>query len=151
MAARQNKKKLEMEDFEEARDKIWMGPARKSKVVSEEERRTTAYHEAGHAILAVLLPRQRTRNLHKVTIMPRGRAGGITFTLPDETNYMTKDAFRAQIVMAMGGRAAEQLVFKQVNTGAGGDLQQATKTARSMVTRFGMSSPTSRTRLVPRF
>jgi len=139
MAARQNKKKLEMEDFEEARDKIWMGPARKSKVVSEEERRTTAYHEAGHAILAVLLPRQRTRNLHKVTIMPRGRAGGITFTLPDETNYMTKDAFRAQIVMAMGGRAAEQLVFKQVNTGAGGDLQQATKTARSMVTRFGMS------------
>jgi cell division protease FtsH len=139
MAARHNKKKLEMEDFEEARDKIWMGPARKSKVVSEEERRTTAYHEAGHAILAVLLPRQRTRSLHKVTIMPRGRAGGITFTLPDETNYMTKDAFRAQIVMAMGGRAAEQLVFKQVNTGAGGDLQQATKTARSMVTRFGMS------------
>ena len=139
MAARQNKKKLEMEDFEEARDKIWMGPARKSKVVSEEERRTTAYHEAGHAILAVLLPRQQTRSLHKVTIMPRGRAGGITFTLPDETNYMTKDAFRAQIVMAMGGRAAEQLVFKQVNTGAGGDLQQATKTARNMVTRFGMS------------
>jgi cell division protease FtsH len=139
MAARQNKKKLEMEDFEEARDKIWMGPARKSKVVSEEERRTTAYHEAGHAILAVLLPRQRTRSLHKVTIMPRGRAGGITFTLPDETNYMTKDAFRAQIVMAMGGRAAEQLVFKQVNTGAGSDLQQATKTARNMVTRFGMS------------
>ena len=89
MAARHNKKKLEMEDFEEARDKIWMGPARKSKVVSEEERRTTAYHEAGHAILAVLLPRQRTRSLHKVTIMPRGRAGGITFTLPDETNYMT--------------------------------------------------------------
>lgn len=139
MAARHNKKKLEMVDFEEARDKIWMGPARKSKVVSEEERRTTAYHEAGHAILAVLLPRQRSRSLHKVTIMPRGRAGGITFTLPDETNYMTKDAFRAQIVMAMGGRAAEQLVFKQVNTGAGGDLQQATKTARNMVTRFGMS------------
>ena len=139
MAARHNKKKLEMEDFEEARDKIWMGPARKSKVVSEEERRTTAYHEAGHAILAVLLPRQASRSLHKVTIMPRGRAGGITFTLPDETNYMTKDAFRAQIVMAMGGRAAEQLVFKQVNTGAGGDLQQATNTARNMVTRFGMS------------
>ena len=139
MAARHNKKKLEMADFEEARDKIWMGPARKSKVVSEEERRMTAYHEAGHAILAVLLPAQKARALHKVTIIPRGRAGGVTFTLPGETAYMTKDAFRARIVMSMGGRAAEQLVFKQINTGAGSDLQNATSMARQMITRFGMS------------
>lgn len=135
-AARSNKKKVEMEDFEEARDKIWMGPARRSRIMTEDEKRRTAYHEAGHAILAVLLPGDA---LHKVTIVPRGGAGGLTWTLPGESMSRNVSNFKSQIAMAMGGRAAEKMIFKEINTGASQDIKHATSIARAMVTRYGMS------------
>jgi cell division protease FtsH len=137
IAARRDKKKLEMEDFEHAKDKIWMGPERRSRVISERDRRRTAYHEAGHALVAALLP--DSHPVHKVTIIPRGRALGITHFLPgDHTNY-SKQQFESQITMAMGGRAAEEVIFDEVNTGASNDLKQATRIARSMITVYGMS------------
>ena len=137
LAARNNKKKLEMEDFEEARDKIWMGPARRSRIMSEDQKRRTAYHEAGHALLAVLLP---GKPLHKVTIVPRGRAGGLTWTLPEgENQSRNEESFRSEIAMAMGGRAAEKVIFQEINTGASADIKMATRLARAMVTEYGMS------------
>lgn len=137
LAARHNKKKLEMDDFEEARDKIWMGPARRSRIMSDDQKKRTAYHEAGHALLAVLLP---GKPLHKVTIVPRGRAGGLTWTLPaGENQSRNVESFRSEIAMAMGGRAAEKVIFQEINTGASQDIKMATNIARAMVTEYGMS------------
>ncbi|MCB9797939.1 MAG: ATP-dependent zinc metalloprotease FtsH, partial [Alphaproteobacteria bacterium] len=137
IAARFNKKKVEMDDIESARDKVYMGPARRSKVISEADKRRTAYHEAGHAIVAALLPKAST--VHKVTIVPRGRALGLTWYFPEEALARTADDFRAALATALGGRVAERVIFNELSTGASNDLKQATKTARNMVCRFGMS------------
>ena len=137
LAARYNKKKLDMSDFESARDKIRMGPARKSRIVSDEDKKRTAYHEAGHAIVAALLP--ESNPVYKVTIIPRGRALGVTSFLPEEVSNYSTTKFRSMISAMMGGRAAEQVIFRQVNTGAANDIKQATQLARAMVTEYGMS------------
>mgnify|MGYP002635005849 CR=1 FL=1 len=137
LAARDDKKKIEMIDFEMAKDKIWMGPERRSRVVSESDRKRTAYHEAGHAIVAALLP--HSHPVHKVSIVPRGRALGLTHFLPEDRLNYSKEMFESQITTAMGGRAAEEVIFSEVNTGASNDLKQATRIARSMVTMYGMS------------
>ncbi|HJN75348.1 MAG TPA: ATP-dependent zinc metalloprotease FtsH [Myxococcota bacterium] len=137
LAARYNKKKLDMSDFEAAKDKILMGPERKSRVVSPEDRKRTAYHEAGHAIVAAVLP--DSNPVYKVTIIPRGRALGLTHYLPTEAHNYSLTKFKAMISAAMGGRAAEQVIFREINTGAAGDIRQATRLARSMVTEYGMS------------
>jgi cell division protease FtsH len=138
LAARLDKKKIDMSDFEAAKDKVFMGPERRSLVISDHERRSTAYHEAGHAIVAAVLP--DSDRVHKVTITPRGRALGLTWFLPNhERHSKTSRGFRASIAMAMGGRAAEELVLNEVTTGAANDIRQATDIARNMVCRFGMS------------
>lgn len=138
LAARQNKKTVTMDDLEEASEKVSYGPERRSHIVSEKERRLTAYHESGHAIVAHLLP--DADPVHKVTIIPRGRAGGYTMMLPtEEQNYMTKSQLLARIRVALGGRCAEALVLKEISSGASGDLQQVTNIARHMITRLGMS------------
>ena len=137
-AARHNKTALTLADFEWARDKILMGPERKSMVMKEDEKRITAYHEAGHALVSVLLP--KTDPVHKVTIVPRGRAMGVTAYLPeqDHRNY-EKEYLQHRLIIAMGGRAAEEIIFDEFTTGASNDIQQATEMARSMITRWGMS------------
>lgn len=138
LAARQNKKTVTMDDLEEASEKVSYGPERRSHIVSEKERRLTAYHESGHAIVAHLLP--DADPVHKVTIIPRGRAGGYTMMLPtEEQNYMTKSQLLARIRIALGGRCAEALVLKEISSGASGDLQQVTNIVRHMITRLGMS------------
>lgn len=138
LAARQNKKTVTMDDLEEASEKVSYGPERRSHIVSEKERRLTAYHESGHAIVAHLLP--DADPVHKVTIIPRGRAGGYTMMLPtEEQNYMTKSQLLARIRVALGGRCAEALVLKEISSGASGDLQQVTNIVRHMITRLGMS------------
>jgi ATP-dependent metalloprotease FtsH len=138
LAARRNKKKVTMEDFEEAKDKVMLGMERKSLVMTEEERRTTAYHEAGHALVAWLLP--GSDPVTKVTIIPRGRTLGVTWYLPaEERHNHSKEQLEARLCHAMGGRAAEKLAFNHLTTGAISDLQQATETARNMVCRYGMS------------
>ncbi len=138
LAARFDKKKIDMADFEAAKDKVYMGPERRSMVISEDERRSTAYHEAGHAIVAAMLP--DSDKVHKVTITPRGRALGLTWFLPDDERHAkSSKSFRASIAMAMGGRAAEELVLNEVTTGAANDIRQATDLARNMVCRYGMS------------
>jgi cell division protease FtsH len=140
LAARRNKVLVDMQDFEDAKDKLMLGLERRSLVLTEDERRLTAYHEAGHAIVLVKTP--GSDPIHKVTIVPRGRALGITSWLPEKDRYgETKDALLGQLAVAFGGRVAEEIVFGpgKVTTGAGGDIQQATKIARLMVTRFGMS------------
>lgn len=138
LAARQNKKTVTMDDLEEASEKVSYGPERRSHIVSEKERRLTAYHESGHAIVAHLLP--DADPVHKVTIIPRGRAGGYTMMLPtEEQNYMTKSQLLARICVALGGRCAEALVLKEISSGASGDLQQVTNIVRHMITRLGMS------------
>jgi len=137
-AARGNKRLVDMDDFERAKDKIMMGAERRSMVMSEEERRTTAYHESGHAIVGRLLP--RADPVHKVTIIPRGRALGVTFFLPEKDRYgLDRDQMLAQIAMAFGGRVAEELFLNQKTTGARQDFESATGIARDMVTRYGMS------------
>jgi len=136
-AARFDKKKIEMADFEEAKDKVFMGPERRSIVISERDRRRTAYHEAGHAIVAAVMP--DGDKVHKVTITPRGRAMGLTWFLPEERHGHNLREFRARIVMAMGGRAAEEVVFDEISTGASDDIKQATRIARAMVCEYGMS------------
>ncbi len=136
-AARFDKKKIEMEDFEEAKDKVFMGPERRSAVISERDRRRTAYHEAGHAIVAAVLP--GGDRVHKVTITPRGRAMGLTWFLPEERHGHNLKEFKARIVMAMGGRAAEEVIFDEISTGASDDIKQATRIARAMVCEYGMS------------
>ncbi len=138
LAARQNKTIITMDDLEEASEKVSMGPERRSHIVTEKERRLTAFHESGHAIVGHLLP--DCDPVHKVTIVPRGYAGGYTMSLPEEEqNYETKKQMLAHIRMALGGRVAEALTLKDISSGASGDLQTVTKIVRNMVTRYGMS------------
>lgn len=137
-AARRNKRTVDMQDFEDAKDKIFMGPERKSMVMREDERRNTAYHESGHAVVAKLLP--KADPVHKVTIMPRGWALGLTWQLPEFdriSNY--KDKMLEEISILFGGRIAEEIFMHQMSTGASNDFERATKLARSMVTKYGMS------------
>ncbi len=137
-AARRSKRLVEMIDFEDAKDKIYMGPERKSMVMREEERRNTAYHESGHAVIAKLLP--KADPVHKVTIMPRGYALGLTWQLPEHDSLSGyKDKMLEEISILFGGRIAEEIFVGQMSTGASNDFARATKLARSMVTRFGMS------------
>jgi len=138
MAAKENKDHLSMLDFENAKDKLLMGRERRSMVQTPEDLKRTAYHEAGHAILSLLLP--ATDTLHKVTIIPRGRALGVTMYLPEEDkNTMSRVELESKICMAFGGRAAELLIFNEYTTGAANDIKQATAIARSMVCKWGMS------------
>jgi cell division protease FtsH len=137
-AARGNKRLVDMDDFERAKDKIMMGAERKSMVMPEHERRNTAYHESGHAVVARLLP--RTDPVHKVTIIPRGRALGVTMQLPQEDRYsMDREQILQNISVLFGGRIAEEVFMKQMTTGASNDFERATEMARRMVTQWGMS------------
>ncbi|NVJ23755.1 MULTISPECIES: ATP-dependent zinc metalloprotease FtsH [Myxococcus] len=138
MAARQNKERVDLSDFEAAKDKVFMGPERRSMIMTEKEKKNTAVHEAGHALLAKLLP--GCDPLHKVTIIPRGQALGVTWSLPteDKVNGYKKQMLD-QIAMAMGGRIAEELLFNEMSSGAANDIERATETARAMVCRWGMS------------
>ena len=127
-----------MAELEEASEKVCFGPERRSHVISDKEKRLTAVHESGHALIAYLLP--DADPVHKVTIIPRGRAGGYTMMLPEEDrSYETKSYYLAQIRVALGGRAAEEIVFNEISSGASGDLQSVTRIARQMITRLGMS------------
>lgn len=138
LAARQNKKIISMAEVEEASEKVSMGPERRSHIVSEKERRLTAYHESGHAVVAHLLP--DADPVHKVTIIPRGSAGGYTMMLPtEEQSYATRSQLLARIRVALGGRCAEALILNEISNGASGDLQNLTQIARTMVTQWGMS------------
>ncbi len=137
-AARANKRLVDMDDFERAKDKIIMGAERRSMVMPEEERRNTAYHESGHAVVARLLP--KTDPVHKVTIIPRGRALGVTMQLPEEDRYsMDRERILSTIAVLFGGRIAEEVFMNQMTTGASNDFQRATDLARRMVTQWGMS------------
>ncbi|WP_394792160.1 ATP-dependent zinc metalloprotease FtsH [Rhodoferax sp.] len=138
MAARRNARVVEMQDFEKAKDKILMGPERKSMVMPEEERRNTAYHESGHALIGKLLP--KCDPVHKVTVIPRGRALGVTMSLPAQDRYSYDSEYMlSQISMLFGGRIAEEVFMKQMTTGASNDFERATHIARDMVTRYGMT------------
>jgi len=138
LAARRNLKTIGMSELQESMERVVMGPERKTRVISDKEKRSIAYHEAGHAILHHVL--EYANPVHKVTIVPRGRAGGYVMSLPAEDQMLvSRESFLDQIVAAMGGRAAEEIVFQQLTTGASNDLQQATRMARAMVTQFGMS------------
>lgn len=138
LAARRNGMKIRMEEIEEAITKVIAGPEKKSRVISEEERKLTAYHEAGHAVVAHVLP--KTDPVHQVTIIPRGRAGGFTMILPKEDKYYgTKETMREQIIHLLGGRVAEMLTLDDVSTGASNDIQRATDIAKEMVTKYGFS------------
>ena len=139
LAARADKKVINMPELEEASEKVCFGPERRSHVISEKEKRLTAVHESGHALIAHLLP--EADPVHKVTIIPRGRAGGYTMMLPEEDrSYETKSYYLAQIRVALGGRAAEEIVFHEISSGASGDLQSVTRIVRQMITRLGMST-----------
>lgn len=138
LAARKQKNSVDMDDFEEAKDKVMMGVQRKSVVLSENEKRTTAYHESGHTLVAAQTP--GADPIHKVTIIPRGRALGITMQLPiDEKHGYSRDYIEGRLAILMGGRAAEKLIFNELTTGAGNDIEQATVIARKMVCEWGMS------------
>ncbi len=138
-AARHNKDRVEVADFESAKDKVFMGPERKSMIMTEKEKRNTAVHEAGHALVAKLLP--GCDPVHKVTIIPRGQALGVTWSLPTEDRLnLYRQSTLDRICMAMGGRIAEELVFNEISSGAANDIERATETARAMVCRWGMSS-----------
>jgi cell division protease FtsH len=138
LAARQGKKLVEMHDFESAKDKVLMGVERRSVIISEEEKRTIAYHEAGHTLVAQTRP--GADPVHKVTIIPRGRALGLTQQLPTEDKYnYSRDYLLSRITILLGGRAAEEMVLHQQTTGAGDDLEKATEMARKMVCEWGMS------------
>ncbi|MGN0703685.1 MAG: ATP-dependent zinc metalloprotease FtsH [Lentihominibacter sp.] len=138
LAARRNGMKIRMEEIEEAITKVIAGPEKKSRVISEEERKLTAYHEAGHAVVAHVLP--KTDPVHQITIIPRGRAGGFTMILPKEDKYYgTKETMREQIIHLLGGRVAEMLTLDDISTGASNDIQRATDIAREMVTKYGFS------------
>ncbi len=138
MAARRSARTVEMQDFEKAKDKILMGPERKSMVMPESERRNTAYHESGHALLGKMLP--KCDPVHKVTIIPRGRALGVTMSLPAQDRYSyDREYMLSQISMLFGGRIAEEVFMNQMTTGASNDFERATALARDMVTRYGMS------------
>jgi cell division protease FtsH len=138
MAARRNARVVEMRDFEKAKDKIYMGPERVSMIMTDDERRATAYHESGHAIVAETLP--NTDPVHKVTIMPRGRALGVTWQLPERDRLSRyREQMLAEISILFGGRVAEDKFVKKISTGASNDYERATRIARDMVTRYGMS------------
>ncbi len=138
LAARQNRKTVMMRDFETAKDKVLMGAERKSMILSEEEKRNTAYHEAGHALVASMVP--HADPLHKVTIIPRGMALGVTMQLPlDDKHTYTRDYLESQLAIMMGGRVAEEMFLNHITTGAGNDIEQATEVARRMVCEWGMS------------
>ena len=137
-AARRTARVVEMQDFEKAKDKIMMGAERKSMVMSEEERRNTAYHESGHAVVAKVMP--KSDPVHKVTIIPRGRALGLTMQLPEQDRYAYDRVYlMSRIAVLFGGRIAEEIFMNQMTTGAGNDFERATQMARDMVTRYGMS------------
>jgi cell division protease FtsH len=140
LAARRNHEKIYMDDFEQAKDRVMLGAERKSLVMRDEERRLTAYHEAGHAVCAMQV--KGNDPLHKVTIVPRGRALGVAFTLPEDDRVsVTREQLEARLVMAYGGRVAEELIFgrDRVTTGAASDIQQATGIARRYVSQWGLS------------
>lgn len=138
LAARRNKKTIGMSELQESMERVVMGPERRTRVISEKEKRQIAYHEAGHAILFHSL--ENTNPVHKITIVSRGRAGGYVMPLPQNDSMLrSKEEFEDDITAAMGGRAAEEIIFNQFTTGASNDLQQATRMARAMVTQFGMS------------
>lgn len=137
LAAKRNQSKLRMIDFEDAKDKVYMGLERKSKVIKEEDRRTTAYHEGGHALVARFLP--GTDAINKITIIPRGRAAGVTWFLPEEKDFKYKDQLESELSVAFGGRIAEELVFGRISTGAANDIKQATEIANKMIRNWGMS------------
>ena len=138
LAARRNQRKINMRDLEEAKDKVMMGPERKSLVLSDQEKRTTAYHESGHALVGWLLP--EADPIHKVTVIPRGRALGVTHFLPEGDHYTrNREYFMATMATMMGGRSAEELIFGKITNGAASDIQTATALARKMVCEWGMS------------
>ncbi|MFP4573363.1 MAG: ATP-dependent zinc metalloprotease FtsH [Desulfobacterales bacterium] len=137
IAAKKNKENVNMADFEEAKDKIFMGLERKSKVMKEEDKRITAYHEGGHALVARFSP--DTDSINKITIIPRGRAAGLTWFLPEERDFMFKDQLMSELAVAMGGRAAEELVFSRISTGGANDIKKATELAHKMICSWGMS------------
>ena len=138
LAARYNKDEISMEEMEEAVDRVIAGPERKTRLISEKEKEITAYHEAGHAIVGALLP--EADPVHKITIIPRGQALGITMSLPTEDRFMmSRGQLMSQLAMMLGGRAAESVTFEEITTGASNDLERVTSTARQMVTRYGMS------------
>jgi cell division protease FtsH len=137
-AARYNRKSVHMYDFEVAKDKVMMGAERKSMLLTDEEKRTTAYHEAGHTLVSAL--REHSDPLHKVTIIPRGMALGVTVYLPEEDQHtVTKEYLETRLATLMGGRCAEEIFLKQMTTGAGSDIERSTELARKMVCEFGMS------------
>ncbi len=137
LAAKRDKEKIEMVDFEESKDKVYMGLERKSKVIKEEDRKVTAYHEGGHALVARFLP--ETDAVNKITIVPRGRAAGITWFLPEERDFKFKDQLESELAVAFGGRAAEDIIFNRISTGAANDIKQATVLAQQMIRTWGMS------------
>jgi cell division protease FtsH len=137
LAAKRNKEKIGMIDFEDAKDKVYMGLERKSKVIKEEDRKVTAYHEGGHALVARFLP--ETDAVNKITIIPRGRAAGVTWFLPEERDFKYKDQLQSELAVAFGGRVAEEIVFKRISTGAANDIKQATDLAQQMIRSWGMS------------
>lgn len=137
LAARRNRINIGMSEFQEAIERVQLGPERRSRVITQEEREITAYHEAGHGIVGHLMPHANA--VRKITIIPRGMAGGVTWFLDEDQTMVTASKFRATIAVALGGRVAEELVFGEVTTGAANDLQQVTRLARAMVTQFGMS------------
>jgi cell division protease FtsH len=137
LGAKRDKEKIEMVDFEDAKDKVYMGLERKSKIVREEDRKTTAYHEGGHALVARFLP--GTDTVNKITIIPRGRAAGITWFLPEERDFKYKDQLEAELAIAFAGRVAEEIVFNRISTGASNDIKRATELAQHMVRNWGMS------------
>ena len=138
LAARKDKKTIDINDVEEAMVKVMMGPEKKSKVISDKEKKLTAYHEAGHAVVARCLPNHD--DIHEISIIPRGMAGGYTMYKPNEDkSYASKNEMKEHIVSLLGGRVAEQLVLDDISTGASNDIERATKIAREMVTKYGMS------------
>jgi cell division protease FtsH len=137
LAAKRNKEKIGMADFEDAKDKVYMGLERKSKVIKEEDRKVTAYHEGGHALVARFLP--QTDVVNKITIVPRGRAAGVTWFLPEERDFKYKDQLESELAVAFGGRVAEEIVFNRISTGAANDIKQATDLAQQMIRSWGMS------------
>ncbi|MCP3925645.1 MAG: ATP-dependent metallopeptidase FtsH/Yme1/Tma family protein [Desulfobacterales bacterium] len=138
LAAKRNQEKLRMVDFEDAKDKVYMGLERKSKVTREDDRKTTAYHEAGHALVARFLPEMDAVN--KITIIPRGRAAGVTWFLPEERDFRYKDQLENELAVAYGGRVAEEIIFERISTGASNDIKTATDLASKMIRNWGMSN-----------
>jgi len=137
LAAKRDKERVDMIDFEDSKDKVYMGLERKSKVIKEEDRLTTAYHEGGHALVARFIP--GTDAVNKITIIPRGRAAGVTWFLPEERDFRYKDQLEAELAIAFGGRVAEEIVFKRISTGAANDIKKATELAQQMIRSWGMS------------